>query len=653
MSTLANIQLGYKAQAWFNANPTFILKMGQTVFLLQTGQFKIGDGVTQLQNLSFLGVPYSSNNGITLTGSNFQLGGALVQNTDINGAFTLNLGTSGSKLTNLISYASANIRFFSSAAYLQLGSTGFLSGDASGNNYFYANAANYNEIAHTVQNLYSAPLHQFSGTNLQANLTGVVDINTDNGVYNTPSLYLDPTNNTWDIGSVQAQFVGQLTQVDFIGQYFNMNATQIMPQLTPNRALYLDASKFIKTSSVTDTELGYLSGVTSGIQSQFASTNITSKILTGLSVTGGTIVSTDTILQAFGKLQNQVNAVAGAMDYQGTWNANTNSPTLASGAGTKGYVYRVSVSGSTNLDGITDWKAGDFAVFNGTAWDKWDSTDAVTSVNGYVGTVTLVSGDISETSNLYFTNARVDSRVQAYTGDITLSGTSFAIGSGKVTNAMLAGSITAAKLVGTDIATVGTITAGIWQGTSISTTYTDAKIKGAATTGQLLYASATDTAATSANLAWDNSNLRLNVGQASGASAAGTLMVKTTGANTALQIHSGLGSTFLSWHDSATSAYRLAQNLDASGNWVVYRATGSAGSETFTEAMRIVNSSGRSVFNAPVGLKSYTVSTLPTGTRGDTAYVTDALAPTYLVAVTGGGAVVTPVFYDGTNWVAF
>ena len=51
----------------------------------------------------------------------------------------------------------------------------------------------------------------------------------------------------------------------------------------------------------------------------------------------------------------------------------------------------------------------------------------------------------------------------------------------------------------------------------------------------------------------------------------------------------------------------------------------------------------------------YTVATLPspplTGS-GTYATVSDALAPTYLVTVVGGGSVVCPVFYDGTNWVA-
>lgn len=61
---------------------------------------------------------------------------------------------------------------------------------------------------------------------------------------------------------------------------------------------------------------------------------------------------------------------------------------------------------------------------------------------------------------------------------------------------------------------------------------------------------------------------------------------------------------------------------------------------------------GKVTVNSVFTIKGYTVATLPAGTVGDTAYVTDALAPTWLVAVTGGGAIVTPVFYNGTNWVA-
>jgi hypothetical protein len=88
-------------------------------------------------------------------------------------------------------------------------------------------------------------------------------------------------------------------------------------------------------------------------------------------------------------------AVLGALSYQGTWDASTNSPTLTSSVGTKGYYYVVSVAGNTNLNGITDWLVGDWAVFNGSVWQKVDNTDAVTSVNGYTGTVVLTAADVS------------------------------------------------------------------------------------------------------------------------------------------------------------------------------------------------------------------------------------------------------------------
>jgi len=68
---------------------------------------------------------------------------------------------------------------------------------------------------------------------------------------------------------------------------------------------------------------------------------------------------------------------------------------------------------------------------------------------------------------------------------------------------------------------------------------------------------------------------------------------------------------------------------------------------------RITITAASSAFAHPINLKNYTVGTLPVGTRGDIAYVTDALAPTFLAIVVGGGAVVAPVFYNGANWIGF
>lgn len=51
----ADIRQGYKDQAWFDNNPIVVLKEGQIVHLAQTGKYKVGDGVTLLQSLQFLG----------------------------------------------------------------------------------------------------------------------------------------------------------------------------------------------------------------------------------------------------------------------------------------------------------------------------------------------------------------------------------------------------------------------------------------------------------------------------------------------------------------------------------------------------------------------------------------------------------------------
>ena len=109
-------------------------------------------------------------------------------------------------------------------------------------------------------------------------------------------------------------------------------------------------------------------------------------------------------------------SIQGGVSYQGTWNASTNTPTLTNGVGTKGYYYVVSVAGNTNLDGITSWNVGDWAIFNGTVWQKVDNTDAVTSVNGYTGTVVLTTTDVAEGTNQYFTTARARASVSAGTG---------------------------------------------------------------------------------------------------------------------------------------------------------------------------------------------------------------------------------------------
>jgi hypothetical protein len=56
--------------------------------------------------------------------------------------------------------------------------------------------------------------------------------------------------------------------------------------------------------------------------------------------------------------------------------------------------------------------------------------------------------------------------------------------------------------------------------------------------------------------------------------------------------------------------------------------------------------------DAALGTQALTVATLPaTPATGQRAFVTDATAGVFLSIVAGGGAIKTPVTFDGANWV--
>jgi len=176
---------------------------------------------------------------------------------------------------------------------------------------------------------------------------------------------------------------------------------------------------------------------------------------TGVTVTGDITVSGgDIYLDGTGRIQGidtvsastdaaskayVDNLTTGVLTYQGTWNASTNSPTLSSGSGTPGYYYIVSVAGSTNLDGITDWAVGDWAVFSDQATDAWQKIDntAVGNVSGsgvnnrlvlWSGTSTVdsdsdfyVDGDTLYTDNLGVSSSiNLGGNINKTSGNLTI-----------------------------------------------------------------------------------------------------------------------------------------------------------------------------------------------------------------------------------------
>lgn len=70
-------------------------------------------------------------------------------------------------------------------------------------------------------------------------------------------------------------------------------------------------------------------------------------------------------------------ALSGPFTEQGVWNANTNTPALASGVGNDGDIYIVSAAGATALDGTATWNVGDYVFFDGTKWLRVDNTEGI------------------------------------------------------------------------------------------------------------------------------------------------------------------------------------------------------------------------------------------------------------------------------------
>jgi hypothetical protein len=75
------------------------------------------------------------------------------------------------------------------------------------------------------------------------------------------------------------------------------------------------------------------------------------------------------------------------MEYKGTWNAATNTPTLANGTGDTGDVYICNVAGTVNFGaGPITFAVGDYVIYSGTIWQR---------SSGAVGTVTSVAASIT------------------------------------------------------------------------------------------------------------------------------------------------------------------------------------------------------------------------------------------------------------------
>jgi len=91
---------------------------------------------------------------------------------------------------------------------------------------------------------------------------------------------------------------------------------------------------------------------------------------------------------------NIPDAILNQLEPKGGWNATTNTPAIADATGSAGWFYIVNVAGTQDLgSGNISFDVGDWALHNGTTYEKILNSHAVSSVFGRIGAIIAVAGD--------------------------------------------------------------------------------------------------------------------------------------------------------------------------------------------------------------------------------------------------------------------
>ena len=91
------------------------------------------------------------------------------------------------------------------------------------------------------------------------------------------------------------------------------------------------------------------------------------------------------------------------MEYKGSWDASTNTPTLADGTGNAGDVYICSVAGTVNFgSGPITFAVGDQVIYNGTIWQKIGGGAGSITGSGTSGEIAYFNGTSTITSEAAF-----------------------------------------------------------------------------------------------------------------------------------------------------------------------------------------------------------------------------------------------------------
>ena len=241
------------------------------------------------------------------------------------------------------------------------------------------------------------------------------------GVISSASAYTLPTATTTVLGGVKVD--GSSVTINGSGVITANYTTYTLPTATTT---VLGGVK-IDGSTITINGSGVISSA-----SAYVLPTATTTVLGGVKVDGSTItINGSGVIAATG---------AGAVIYKGTWNASSNTPTLANGTGTAGWQYAVSVSGTTNFGaGAITFTVGDLVLYSGTVWQQI-AAGGIAAAGTLTGT-TLASNVVTSSlttvgtlANLTVTNT-ITGSVSGNAGTVT-SISANTLTSGQVTTAL-------------------------------------------------------------------------------------------------------------------------------------------------------------------------------------------------------------------------
>tara|TARA_R110000868_G_scaffold323896_1_gene584826 strand:+ start:4 stop:1785 length:1782 start_codon:yes stop_codon:yes gene_type:complete len=129
-----------------------------------------------------------------------------------------------------------------------------------------------------------------------------------------------------------------------------------------------------------------------------------------------------------------IGTIPSGLSFEGNWNASSDVPSLAGTTPDNGVFYIVSTQGGTDLDGITDWRVGDWAVYvsNGAGTDAWQKIDNTSTLAGFGTAGTIAKW--SATSSLSNSTISDDGTDVTMSGDLTVSGGDFTLGTSATTS---------------------------------------------------------------------------------------------------------------------------------------------------------------------------------------------------------------------------